>query len=222
MTSRLPWRFWNIMQGPFPKGPLAPPTPKIASATNLSKLVTNLTFLDSDGNYDGDTYNAYVAAFSDASCRLNVLYAIQFLKSFTLGGTPPDWIQVTILKDIIPWSGQLIYYILAKIQAMLDSSRGIFAEIAQFIDLIGRKISVLENFIEYLINILDFILSLEAGFYLLFVPETSGDIFTWFQLIDSAGGTVPPSGPGGYSAGVALAYLATDVTAFSTAFGLIF
>lgn len=216
-------QFQLIMQGTFPRGPLKAKTPKIANATNLSQLVTNLTFLDSSGAYDLDTYNAYIQAFYyDANCRLNILFAIQYITNFTLGGTPPDWIQVSILKDIIPWSGQLLYDLLAKMKAMSDAFRGIFAEIAQFVDLIERKITVLEQFLEYLINILDFILALEAGFYMLFVPSTGGDVFTWFQLIDSAGGTPPPSGPGGYSAGVALAYLGTDVSAFSAAFQLIF
>jgi hypothetical protein len=214
-------QFQQIMQS-LPKGPLAPATTKIAASTNLSQLVMAITYLDSDGNYDLDTYNAYVAAFNDSSCRQNILFAIQHITAYTLGGTPPDWIQLTILKDVIPWSGQLIYDIIAKIKAMQDSSRGINAEIAQFIAAIERKITVLEQFIEYLVNILDFILALEGGFYLLFVPQTSGDVTTWFSLIDGAGGTPPPSGPGGYSAGVALAYEAPDVTAFASAFKLIF
>jgi hypothetical protein len=215
-------QFQQIMQGSFPKGPLKPQTPLIANAKNISQLVTNLTALDSSGNYSQATYNAYVQAFSDASCRKNILFAVQYVTSLTLGGTPPDWVQVTILKDIVPWSGQLLYDILAKMQALTDAFQGIFAEIAQFINTIERKIQVLEQFIEYLLSILDFILNLDLGFYMLFVPTTSTDIFGWFSLIDGAGGTVPPSGPGGYSAGIALAYIGPDVTAFSNAFKLIF
>lgn len=216
-------QFQSMMTGPFPKGSPKATTPKISEATNLSQLVQNITALASDGTYDLDTYNAYVQAFSrDPNCRLNILFAIRFVTNFTLGGTPPDWIQMTILKDVIPWSGQLLYELLAKIRAMGDAFRGVFAEISQFVDLIERKIAVLEQFIQFLLNILDFILSLEGGFFILSVPNTGGDIYNWFQLIDGAGGTPPPSGPGGYSAGVALAYLGPDVSAFATAFGLIF
>lgn len=216
-------QFQKLMQEPFPMGSPQAKTPKISGATNISQLVANLTFLDSDGNYDLDTYNAYVQAFSnDANARLNILFAVRFVTNFTLGGTPPDWIQMTILKDVIPWSGQLLYDLLAKMNAMQAAFQGIFAEIAQFVDLIERKITVLEQFIQYLLSILNFILSLQGGFFLLSVPSTGGDVNTWFNLVDNAGGTPPSSGPGGYSAGIALAYVGADVTAFSTAFGLIF
>ena len=216
-------QFQTLMQGPVPKGNPKATTPRIASATNLSQLVSNITFVASDGTVDQDTYNAYIQAFYyDPACRLNILAAIRVVSNYTLAGTPPDWIQMTILKDVIPWSGQLLYELLAKIKAMGDAFRGIFAEIAQFIDLIERKITVLEQFIQFLLNILDYILNLEGGFFILAVPNTGGDVNTWFQLIDSAGGTPPSSGPGGYSAGVALAYVGTDVSSFATAFGLIF
>jgi hypothetical protein len=217
-------QFQLIMQGSFPRGNLAPKETNIASAKNLQELVYAITDPGdpTTGAVSTPTYNAYVAAFSDASCRQNILYAIQYVTSFTLGGTPPDWIKFSILRDLIPWSGQLLYDILAKIQALLDAFKSIFAEIIAFINLIERKITVLEEFIKYLISILDFILSLNAGFYLLFVPTTSGDIFQWFNLIDNAGGTKPTSGPGGYSAGVSMAYVAPNVAALAAAFSLIF
>jgi len=213
--------FQQVMQGPFPRGPLVPTATKIVASSNISQLVANITALDSDGNYDLDTFQAYIAAYKDPSCRKNILYAIQYVTNFLHGGVPPDWVRISILRDLIPWAGQLIYDLLAKIQALVDAFKGIFEEIAEFIDAIERKITVLEQFIEFLISILDFILSLSVGFYLLSV-QSSGDVFDWMSQIDNATGTVPPSGPGGYSAGIALAYVVADPGPFVTAFNLIF
>ena len=95
-------------------------------------------------------------------------------------------------------------------------------EIIAFINLIERKITTLEQFIEYLISILQFLLTLEIGLFVLFLAETSGDISSWFSAIDGAGGSPPTSGPTGYTGGVALAYIAPDVTAFAAALSLIF
>jgi len=71
------------------------------------------------------------------------------------------------------------------------------------------------------VSILNLILSLEGGFYVLFVPSIGGDVSEWFKVIDNAGGK-PSSGPGTFSSGVAFAYSAPDVSAFSTALKLIF
>jgi len=213
--------FQQVMQGPFPRGHLVPTARAIVASSNLSQLVANITAVDSDGNYTLDTFQGYIAAYTDASCRRNILYAVQYVTNFLHGGVPPDWIKFSILRDIVPWAGQILYELIAKIQAILDAFKSIFAEIIEFIEGIERKITVLEQFIEFLISILNFIISLSVGFYLLSVQST-GDIFDWFQQIDNAGGTPPPSGPGGYSAGIALAYVAIDPGAFATAFGLIF
>lgn len=216
-------QFQLIMQGSFPRGPLLSKAANLVAANNLSNLVFAITNQDPvSGAIDKPTYDAYIEAFTDVSCRKNILFAIQYVTSFTFGGTPPDWIQFSILRDMIPWSGQLLYDILAKIQALLDAFKSVFDEIIAFINLIERKITVLEEFIQFLIQILDFILSLQAGFFLLFVPSTGGDVFQWFDLIDNAGGTPPSSGPGGYSAGVSFAFVAPDISAFAAAFSLIF
>lgn len=172
--------------------------------------------------YDPDVYTTYTAAYSDVNTRLNLLSAITFIKSFTLGGTPPDWISITLLRDIIPWSGQFLYDLLSQIEALADAFKSAIDEIKSYIDAVARKIDVLERFIKYLIEILNYLDSFTAGFYFLNVPSTSDGIPGWITAVDNAGGTKPPSGPGGYSAGVALAYAGTDVSAFVTAFNLIF
>ena len=107
-------------------------------------------------------------------------------------------------------------------QALLDAYKGVIDEIKAFIDLIIRKIETLERLLQYLIALLDFIESLSVGFFILSVPETEGDSAEWARLIDNAGGNPPPSGPGGYSAGVGLAYVAIDIGPFAEAFKLIF
>jgi hypothetical protein len=164
----------------------------------------------------------YGNAFSDPGSRLNTLAAVNYVKQYLLTGAPPNWKQVSLLRDIIPWAGQIIYELIAKIQALLAAFQGLIQEIIAFINLIERKINVLEQFIEYLISILNLLLSLELGLFVLFVPQLSGDITSWFAAIDGAQGTVPTSGPTGYTCGIAIGYIAVDVTAFATALKLIF
>jgi hypothetical protein len=212
-------QFRAIMQGPPPEVPTI--ATKLSSST-IEKMVFALTLIQSDGTVSQDTALLYAAAFTDPNVRVDILTVINFIKGFTLGGVPPDWIQISILRDIIPWSGQMLYELIAKIQALLDAFKGMLDEIKNFIDLIIRKINVLEKFIQYLISILDFIASLQAGFFILSVPETDGDAGTWASLVESAGGDKPPSGPSGYTGGIALAYVAVDVGAFVSAFKLIF
>jgi hypothetical protein len=172
--------------------------------------------------YSLDVYSTYAAAFSDQNTRLNLLSAIRFIKSFTLGGTPPDWVSISLLRDIIPWSGQFIYDLLNRIQALADAFKSALDEIKAFIDTLIRKIDILERFIKYLIELLNYLDSFSAGFYFLNVPNTDKGIPGWIEAVDQAGGTPPPSGPGGYSAGIALAYSGTNVDAFVDAFSLIF
>lgn len=215
--------FKNFMEGPFPKG--NPSVPGL-TVTNLADLVYEITDMqDPTAAGQGGVQDAgilYGNVWGDPTVRLNVLAAVNYCKSFTLGGAPPDWIQVSILRDIVPWSGQLLYDLLAKMQGLLDAYSGVIDELKAFIDLIVRKIDTLEQFLEYLLSILNFVDSLSLGFYVLGVPSTGGDVGDWIQLIDNAGGTPPPSGPGGYTGGVAFAYVAPDVTAFANAFSLIF
>lgn len=214
-------QFQQLMEGPYPKG--NPNTKgRLSDAKNLSQMCAVLTKTSEGALTDPDTYQTYGEAFHDPIVRKNALTAVRFATAYLLSGTPPDWIQVSILRDIIPWSGQLLYDILAKIQALLDAFKSVMDEVKMFIDMIERKIDVLERFIQYLLSILDFIMSLEAGFYILRLPSTDGDVFSWLSAIDQAKGAPPPSGPGGYSCGVAFAYVAPDVSAFAEALGLIF
>jgi len=214
----------TFMEGPFPQGV---PSVKDLDTSNLNAMVFSITNVQ---DVDESTWQItvqdagvlYSNVYDDSTVRKNVLAAVNFCKAFTLGGTPPDWIQVSLLRDIIPWGGQLLYELLAKMQALLDAYSGVIEELKAFIDLIIRKIDTLEQFLQYLISILDFVLSLQVGFYILTVPKTSGDTTEWVTLIQNAGGSPPPSGAGGYTAGVALAYVAPNVDAFASAFDLIF
>ncbi len=209
--------FRNIMQGSLPAGPIA--TTGLSGANTLEAVVKAFTPTE---NITSKAATTFVSGYSDQTLRSNILSAVQYIKSYTLGGAPVDWISVVPLRDIVPWSGQLIYDLLAKIQALVDAYQGVMAEIKAFIDLVERKIDALERFIAFLINILDFIESLQIGAYVLSVPELSGTAQSWVTAIDTAGGTKPPSGPGSYTAGIGLGYVAPNVTAFKTAFSIIF
>lgn len=209
--------FRNIMQDTLPAGSISTQGALVGDDT-LEEVVFDFTPVETDL----ETAETFVAGYSDATLRLNVLAAVQYIKTYSLGGTPVDWISVVPLRDIVPWSGQLLYDLLDKIQALLDAFSGVMKEIQAFIDLIERKIAALERFIEFLINILNLIESLQMGAYVLSVPELSGSATSWVNAIDTAGGTKPPSGPGGYSAGVAFGYVGADIAAFKTAFSIIF
>jgi hypothetical protein len=230
--------FQGVMQGTLPEG--RPPTADksgstIANADTLEKLVFALT--ESDPVYHpshtakvlptGSTVSqaaaaTYGSAFSDIVVRKNVRAAIQYLRSIGGQGVPPNWESISILRDLIPWSGQLLYDMLAKIQALLDAYEGVVKEIEAFIDLLIRKIDALELFIQYLINLLNYIESLSLGFYFLDSGLLHGGPEEWVDTMSNAGGQVPASGPDGYCAGLAFAYLGTDVGAFVEAFGMIF
>lgn len=164
---------------------------------------------------------AFSQAFEDPATRRNILAAVNFLLSLNYQGVPPDWISVSLL-DLIPWSGQILYDLIAKIQALIDAFKGIIQEIINFINMLERKINTLEQFIEYLISILNFLLNLEIGFYVLPVPSIQGDVTAWLSAVDSTSGTPPISGPSGYTAGICLAYLGPDVAEIAAAFALLF
>lgn len=213
--------FRDFMRGPLPRGAISTGG-NLAGKTKLEDIVKAFTTPSDEVDNDEVVITTYQSAYFDAALRANVLVVIQFLKNFTLGGVPPDWISISPLRDIIPWAGQMLYDILDKIQALLDAFQGFLEEIRKFIELLERKIDALEKFIEFLLDILNFIMSLELGVYLLSVQGLSGDVSSWISAVDSAGGDIPPSGPGGYTAGISLAYVAVDVGAFVTAFSVIF
>jgi hypothetical protein len=221
--------FRDLMRGSLPRGPID--VTNLKDLTTLEKVVFQFTEVeDSTSAALGlptqeatlKAVETYAAGYADVTLRLSVLDIVKFLKSFTLGGVPPDWISIVPLRDIIPWAGGFLYELLDKIQALLDAFNGIMQEIRDFIDLLIRKIDVLEAFIQYLIDLLNFIESLEIGAYLLAVPQVSGTAADWAAAIDAAGGVRPSTGPNGFSAGVALAYVAPDTGAFVTAFSIIF
>lgn len=215
--------FKGLMENGFPR---QAPAIEGLDVTNLYELVYEITKVqDPESAGDRAVQDAgvlYSDVFADPHVRLNVLAAVSFCKAFTLEGGSADWIQISLLRDVVPWSGQLIYELLAKMQALVDAYAGVMAELRAFVDLIVAKIDTLERLLQYLTSILDFVAGLSLGFYILNVPETEGGVSEWMSLIDNAGGTPPPSGPGGYTGGVALAYVAADVTPYATALRLIF
>jgi len=194
----------------------------VFQATETEDYVVPDSYIDVETRATFESVQAYVEGYTNVTYRLSILDVINFIKSFTLGGVPPDWISIVPLRDIIPWSGSFLYDLLDKIQALLDAFNGVIQEIKNFIDLLIRKIEVLEEFIEFLISLLDFIESLEVGAYLLNSGAIDGTAFAWAQVLDSAGGDLPPTGVAGYSAGIGLAYVAPNVDAFVNAFEIIF
>lgn len=233
--------FRALMQGPLPAGPFKTEG-TLKGADTLEKMVAALTkvtleqgaigkaasavfetdvFAADFPSVDQDTAATYGTAFSDPIVRKNLLAAVNYLLAIAGQGEPPNWIQLSILQDIIPWSGQILYDLLAKIQALMDAFKGVIEELKSFIDLLVRKINTMEKFIKFLIEILNYIESLSLGFYMLKVTGLSGGPSSWFQALDTATNE-PPSGPQGYTGGICLAYLAPDVAAFEAAFDAIF
>lgn len=218
--------FRDMMQGALPRGPVS----GISGMEGLSSLsAACLKFVElqepldfAPNQVDAATITRFREGYENLSWRQNLTVVINFLRSFTLGGVPPNWISVSPLRDIIPWSGQFLYELLDKIDALLAAFAGFLEEVKRFIDLLVRKIDALETFIQLLVDTLNFIESLSVSAFILVVPKLTGDITSWVEAIDSAGGDVPPSGSGGYSCGVGLGYVAPDVSAFMAAFGIIF
>lgn len=210
--------YQTFMTGNLPRGPSA----TFAGLSTLEDICIAFTTPTDAKENDEQTVQLLTAAYDDVKLRQNVLVVISFIKSFTLGGVPPDWISFTPLRDVIPWAMQLLYDILAKIEALLDAVSGFIAEIIKFIDLLLRKIDAMEKFIQFLIDILDFIQDLNIGVFVLAANNLSGDASTWVTTFDEAGGDIPPSGPGGYTAGIALGYALFSAGALVTALQTIF
>lgn len=194
------------------------PSPVLGTPTLEAALIK----LTSTTGSDLEQGSNFVTAYGDDSFRRALLSVVNVLKSLTGGGLQPDWVSVSPLRDIVPWSGEIIYSLLDKVQALVDAYNGVMGEISDFISLLARKIDTLERLLEQLISVLDFIESLQIGAFVLVVPEVSGSVDNWVAEVDNAGGTIPPSGPGGYSAGVAMAYVGADLGAIKAAFSLIF
>ena len=104
----------------------------------------------------------------------------------------------------------------------MDAFSGVLQEIKDFIDLLIRKINALERFIKFLIQLMEYVLSLDVSCYVLNVSGVTKGIPELIDAVDNAGGEKPPLDPGGYSAGVVLAYVAPNIAIYETAFGLIF
>jgi hypothetical protein len=237
--------FQQLMQNPLPFGPpdnsaLLNDPSTIKDANTLEDLVAKLTATDAQPTVEevgvieaakksfvwtttGPTVWSYGLAFNDKKVRRNVLAAVDFVKTLGYQGQPPDWTRISLLQDMLPWSAQMLYDMLNKIQALVDAYNDLMDEIVQFINMLLRKIEVLEKFIQFLIMILNAVQDLSAGFYLLSASGLGGGVSDWFRAIDEAGGNKPPSTrDGGYTAGLCLAYLAPDVTAIETALKQIF
>jgi len=226
------YAYRSMMTGPLPKGAVAGGAgSNLVGKTTLDEVCATFTerqltetepkryYVDLDG---ATTF--YFGYQEDPELRLNVQAAILYIKSFTLGGVPPDWISISPLRDIIPWSADIIYKLLDAIDALLAAFAGVIDEIKAFIDLLIRKIEALEALIQVLIDILNFIESLAFSAYMLIVPSVSGDVTAWIEEIDNAGIEDLPERMSirDYSAGIGLAYVAADIAAFEAAFTIIF
>lgn len=204
-------RFQTLMEGNNVETPLGESTMQAAVQKLTDTTATK-----------ADKASIFVSAYNDPEFRDELLGVVNFLIPLLVQGVPPNWISMVPLRDIVPWSGQILYDLLDKIQALVDAFGGVLVEINAFIDLLEQKINTLEDTLAFLISILNLIESLQFSAFILNVPEIDGTVTNWIQEVDTAGGTAPLSGTGGYSSGVALAYVATDVTAFKTAFSVIF
>ncbi len=213
--------FRDLMQLGLPAGDV-PTGGALVGADTLEKIVFRFTPVEGDDRAMATAAKTFSEGYSDAYLRLNVLTGIQFVKNYALGGAPVDWVSVSPLRDIVPWSGQVVFDLLDKFQAMVDGFKGTTEELKAFIDLMERKVQALERFLEFLISILDFVEGIQLGAYVLSVQGLTGGPQSWVDAIDNAEGNKPSSGPGGYSAGVAFGYAVPDAVAIQTALATIF
>jgi len=211
----------------FMQGTLAKPITNTGgyingNTTTPEKLVVAMTTATKDYKTvrDKALYDTALLAYTDLAIRQNVLSIVNFIKAFTLGGNPPDWVSISLFRDVVPWAGALIYEILAKVDALVDAFKGAAEEIGAFINLLIKKIEVLERFVKFLVSILDLILSFSISFSFLNVTGLNA-LEDWISAIDNAGNK-PIQNPGGYTGGVCIAYVAPNVTAFETALDILF
>lgn len=215
-------RYKALMTGGLPFGQVQ--FGILTSAINIEGLTTGLV-RDPGPGLPVETLNgAYNLYFMDPVYRLNVLAAVKFALTLASVGTPPNWVSISVFRDIVPWLGEIFNDILAKIQALVDAYNGAIKEIKAYIDLIQRKIDALENFLKFLISILDQIEALELTVSVLNSGTVNVDASGWADIVDSASTqpAAPSRDPNGYSAGVALAYVGSDVKAFETALEALF
>jgi hypothetical protein len=210
--------FRDLLEGSWPR----PLNQGEQQYTNLKDMIEKLTWVDEYGQTNLETQERLIQAYDSLGVRANLQVVTDYLKGLALSGVPKNWVSIVPLRDIVPWCGQLIYDLLAKIDALLAAFSGVMSEISSFIELLERKIQALEDFLQYLIEILNFVESLQFDVYLLNAQGISGGTQDWMNIIRGAGGTPPNSNPAYYTAGVAFAYAATDPTAFVKAFGTIF
>lgn len=120
-------------------------------------------------------------------------------------GLFPNWYNLSLqglIKPIEQFLGDLEGWVnsqLAAIQKGAETTQ-------QFIDLLGKKIEALEEFIDTLQQIVDIFLSIfgsDAGFHILMIEPEDGGIQRIKSIVQSAE-QGPDSGPDGYTAGVVL------------------
>lgn len=205
----------------------------VMQARTIEELVTSLTpiqksfptTIDPTGSKVSITEKDVLTfghAYYDVGVRRSVVAAVRFLKTLSYQGLPPDWSRVGLI-DMVPWSRQLLDNLMNFIQGLVDAYQEVTKEITEFIDLLKRKIAVIERTIKFVIYILNLIENLSVGFYLLTAYNLTGGVASWFEAIDSSGGDKPPStGTGGYTAGICLAYLAPSPGGIQAAFSSLF
>lgn len=215
-------KFKDLMQGdPMPWGPLEGIEGTLKDVTTLEIMCLRLTVDPADGVVPQATKDTYKKAYNNVSVRGNVQEGIIFIKPFFMGGAPPDWSSIRLF-DMLPWVPTILYKLLDTINALLDAYKGVIDEIKDFIDLIIRKINALEKFIQFLINLIESIMNLSVSCYFLNSGVLTGGIDEWDATLWNAGGDAPPYVFGGYSAGIALAAVAPDVSAITSAFSILF
>jgi len=218
-------QFRSLMLGPLPFTPIVS-YGLLQNTVNIQNIVEAIPIQSKDATQFGITpqivNETYLRAFADGNTRMNLLRVFQFIRSFTLGGKSPDWFSIALLRDVIPWSGQILYELLNKIQALVDAFNGTMAEIRSFIEMIERKIQTLENFVRFIIGILDAIESLSISARVLFVDAGNGGIPAWIGALNSAEGDKPSAGPEEYACSLTVAYSAVDAVAYKTALSLLF
>jgi len=153
-----------------------------------------------------DQIRTFGAAYQDTNVRKNVLAAVDYIKTLSYQGQPPDWGNIS-LNGLFTWLTDLVYIAANFFQGLVDGYNDLMKEVKDFIDLLIEKINVTEKFVEFLISIIDTIESLSLGAYILFVPYATGGVSEWFSAVDGAGGLAPPNDPNGYAAGGCLAWV---------------
>jgi hypothetical protein len=94
-------------------------------------------------------------------------------------GAPPNWEGIRLIEDILPFLDQHLTTLTQWLRGFQKGTQGIINDIKEYIDYLQRKVEFLLDFLESIEELLQFIVAIDVGMYLLWIPPKQGGV-TYF------------------------------------------